>query len=424
MLRIIPKARVDGCPQTSDCREPKVRMTVFRQFAARASCVRLLHVMVWVCGGPMAMAERTGLSPKYVVGLDLVRFAAASSVMFYHLALASWAGTDQTIGRFANYKELLPFSWIGWAGVEVFFVISGFVIAFSSVGRTAADFLQHRINRLYPGAWVCATVTFVVAQLLHTDYRHTLVFKWLASLTLWPFAAPIDGQYWTLSVELAFYGLITLCLAFRLLKRPELIFLPLAIVSAAYNVFAVLFARQFALHIMWHIWAELSLIEYGCLFALGGLIWLAFDRGWSRLRVVAIAIAITGCCAETLLKSDYNRHLFARNANVFLPVGVLLLSIAAICAAVRFNAQLQPFTGRWGREIGLATYPLYLLHNLIGLQFLRFAVPLIGKWWALGLAFALCIALAFAAVRLERIVQALIRPWLFGRRPRLAAAVG
>jgi peptidoglycan/LPS O-acetylase OafA/YrhL len=50
----------------------------------------------------------------------------------------------------------------GWVGVEIFFVISGFVIAFTAEGASSRAFLRSRVLRLVPGPWICATIALVL----------------------------------------------------------------------------------------------------------------------------------------------------------------------------------------------------------------------------------------------------------------------
>src|SRR5436305_15044411 len=79
---------------------------------------------------------------EYIYGLDIMRFTAALSVAVFHF-------TWQTENAW-----LMP---CGWVGVQIFFVISGIVIANSAYGATAPSFAFGRFLRLYPAAW-CAVI--------------------------------------------------------------------------------------------------------------------------------------------------------------------------------------------------------------------------------------------------------------------------
>ena len=83
-------------------------------------------------------AERVSHS-RQIVGLDLVRFAAACLVMFFHFGFWMWAGpaesiTSRAAGVSVRFPELTFLSF-GRVGVEIFFVISGFIIAYSARTR-------------------------------------------------------------------------------------------------------------------------------------------------------------------------------------------------------------------------------------------------------------------------------------------------
>src|SRR3546814_4731667 len=84
------------------------------------------------------------------------------------------------------------FAWWGWVGVELFFVISGFVITMSASGKSAADFAAGRIARLYPALLFfssCALVISSSAGLLSPDKA---LVRWLRAVTLFPKGPWID----------------------------------------------------------------------------------------------------------------------------------------------------------------------------------------------------------------------------------------
>src|SRR5262245_17362533 len=106
------------------------------------------------------MGISTPFPHRQIVGLDLLRFLAACLVLFFHLGYNIWAGPPETTTRRAagsliQFHEL-DFFKIGRLGVDIFFVISGFIIAYSAERSTAIQFLRNRIVRLMPAIWIIA----------------------------------------------------------------------------------------------------------------------------------------------------------------------------------------------------------------------------------------------------------------------------
>ena len=60
-----------------------------------------------------------------------------------------------------SLPDLTSIAKYGYLGVQLFFIISGFVIAYSAEGRTATGFAIARIARIYPGFVFCMTATFI-----------------------------------------------------------------------------------------------------------------------------------------------------------------------------------------------------------------------------------------------------------------------
>src|SRR6266850_1359270 len=95
--------------------------------------------------------------------LDLLRFAAAFGVVAFHLGFRGYSAHNL---QDVAYPELAAFSKYGYMGVELFFMISGYVIPWSIRGRTLAEFIASRAIRLYPTYWLCAALLLFVPPLV------------------------------------------------------------------------------------------------------------------------------------------------------------------------------------------------------------------------------------------------------------------
>ena len=144
-----------------------------------------------------------------VLSIQYLRGLAALMVLLSH---AAWKG-EQYAGN--------PLSWfhIGHAGVDIFFVISGYVMCHTTQPRLGRPFLlwrfvAHRLGRILPLYWILSLVALgiyaVRPEMVNSGGEGTDVWS---SFLLWP----SDRSYliqagWTLSYELFFYGLFALSL--------------------------------------------------------------------------------------------------------------------------------------------------------------------------------------------------------------------
>lgn len=190
---------------------------------------------------PLQAGVRHAVKPKkeHLAGIDLVRFLAAVSVAAFHL---TW--------RNRGAPWIMPF---GWVGVEVFFVISGLVIAGSACNATTRSFAVNRFLRLYPGAWCAVAISTAVLIFLPAKSYALLGidahFTWHALgdsflLCSVPFLSNpyLSSAYWTLPIELAFYLIVLLMiddgrigqiqkLAFALILWSSIYLVPTALID-------------------------------------------------------------------------------------------------------------------------------------------------------------------------------------------------
>jgi len=120
-------------------------------------------------------------------------------------------------------------------------MISGFVILMSAYSSTIPKFLISRFTRLYPTFWAGVFLTSIVSYFIGTEHFKVESMQVLLNLTMIPTvfgAQNVDGVYWTLLVELKFYMLILILLAFNLIKQIKviaLLWLSWSIVSFYYH---------------------------------------------------------------------------------------------------------------------------------------------------------------------------------------------
>lgn len=170
-------------------------------------------------------------------GIQMLRALAAIAVVVHHtlINLAQIAGAQSPLNGWGHFDEL------GAAGVDLFFVISGFIMLYVSQGEFGREgavgrFLWRRAIRIYPLYWFYTLLIIALSTTPWMFRNLQLDFPYVAgSLLLIPVTRPdpassihpILDQGWTLSYELGFYLLFALGLRFGSARR-FLMFLPLA----------------------------------------------------------------------------------------------------------------------------------------------------------------------------------------------------
>ena len=326
------------------------------------------------------MNTTTAPRSERVPALDLLRFLAAFGVMLYHY-VSHRPSPDGGSSLMATLTQQ------GYLGVDVFFMISGFVILWSANGRSATGFVRARILRLYPEFWLAMLITAIALYFLAGAGRHVDVIQLLGNATMIPQyvgVEMIDGVYWTLAVEIKFYALVWLLIVTGQLGRLEIaLYLWLAATAVA-EVFDVGGVIRSAI-----------IFPYGAHFAAGGLFYLVFASGWTRGRAIALAVALPLCIVSSV--SQIDQFVDANR----ITAGMKIATAAVLCASFACFALLRRMQSvRWPASVALVgalTYPLYLTHNVGKAIFLQHldSVPV---WERTLIAIVFSLALAWVVM--------------------------
>lgn len=298
-----------------------------------------------------------GQDPMRLDGLQILRAAAAILVVFDHL------------GSLASQKLSLDFQlpdFLGFdvAGVDMFFVLSGFIICYVTADLAKFElksFAWRRFARIYP-FYLLFTLVVLCFWLYNNSWtfgmpQHTpeAIAK---SLILFPqVQSPILYPGWTLEHEFIFYALAGLALSFATHRGLAMLLASLFVLAVANRYW--LAEPVWALHL-------LSLFHFQ--FCCGVLVFLNrqhLDRFGMLLPVLA-GVAVLGLTAHGM---EQNWGPDIGNANFYGLLRVVGFGLGGVCflvAALNLTASLGE---RWWQRLGLAlgdaSYTLYLSHPII-----------------------------------------------------------
>lgn len=301
-----------------------------------------------------AMTSTAHPAASRVQALDLLRLFAALAVVSYHYTVRGGADDHLT---WLTLPEIGGVTQYGFLGVQLFFVISGFVIAFSAEGRTTREFFVARAARIYPGFIVCMTLTFAVLALFGAPEFHATIGQWLANFAIVAPAAKqpfMDGAYWSIVYEIIFYVWIAALIASGAFPRYLAAFVAAWLALSLGNE---LLLGSNALR-------RLFLTDESGFFAAGVMLYMIYSGRRSALTF-ALLIAATALGAfQADWSADWNRQHFA----VALPhltlmlCGIGAVAVVAACLTIR----RLPLPATLLLAIGGLTYPLYLIHQMVG----------------------------------------------------------
>lgn len=319
-----------------------------------------------------------------VIVLDLLRFFAALSVVLYHYTFAGYKSHMTTM----DLQEIGFLFQYGHLGVELFFMISGFVILLSTENRTVSHFVVSRITRLYPAYWAGVSLTSVVIILFGIGVFDVSLSQYLYNMTMIQefFAVRnIDNVYWTLFVELRFYLLIFLLMIFRQMKLLKYYLLGWSILSLSYWFFPLNAYLNYYL-----------ISNVASFFIAGSVFYMAYkNQKFTFLDYVILLLSFIS--ANMYLDHKLSRMGQAYHCHFSLSIAI---AIIAMYYLVFFVVSKRVLSIEKDKKIfmmmGAVTYPLYLVHQNIGFTIFNHLDGTVNKYILLVATILFMLLLSYA----------------------------
>lgn len=328
--------------------------------------------------------------------IDLLRFIAALSVVLFHYGFRGYSGADKLTTM--PYSLLGPVAMYGYLGVDLFFVISGFVILMTASNSSLKGFFASRVARLYPAFWVCCTATYLVIAVF--DEKQQVSFsQYLVNLTMLSAflnVPSIDGSYWSLFVEVRFYVLVAALMAIGGMARAELalaLWLAAAVLLNAHPIGVLNFVL---------------IADYAAHFIAGAIFYLIWSCGLSTFRVCMLAVAWVMVMRHATGEIAQLEQNFKQAFEILVVLGVVTcIFLVMLLVSLRKTGVFMRMD--WAL-VGALTYPLYLLHQMIGYIVFNLAYPTLNAhlvFW--GTIVCMLLAAYLVHVKVETKYGALLR---------------
>ena len=289
-----------------------------------------------------------------VQNIQVLRCFAALAVVVRHLLM--WFGTDPGFGLL----------YVGRAGVDVFFVISGFIMFHTTQNqdRTTAQFWTDRVIRVAPLYWFMTLliVALFVMGLPAGDMTRLdgndvpLALAFIPNLRGDGDWNPILAPGWTLIFEMYFYALFGLTFFLRSQVKQ-------LIVLTVFFIAVWLFSTKIWVNFTIYRWFQPITLE----FAAGGLLAILLRRPLllpaAKARICGYAllvIGVIGCFAAAWAKGADTAEPTAIRALLYGPPSVMI-----VAGALMLEKSGVVWRSRTLLLLGAASYSIYLGHMLV-----------------------------------------------------------
>lgn len=331
--------------------------------------------------------------------LDLLRGFCALGVAAYHLNMWLHGSSQHLLGT--------ALSFFGTYGVETFFILSGYSLAFAYSARfksciEAVDlvaFGKRRIGRLAP-LFILVAIFSILGRIV-TSGRQFNAFEYLENLLLIfgfvdPSLTPVIGG-WSIGVEVVFYCMFPLLVVLRGLWP---ISLAVSLIFLSHLGFQLKEAES--LEVAWR--AYVQPVNHFFFFVAGVALFSVRSNRFELNSVVSLA-GTAGILAAVIFGSvDLSEQE--------LVSGWTRLGLSIASAALVGLFAITPVKSKFGQRLcahlGGISYPLYLIHPLVFFAFSRFSSVPVGHSFMLLLVLALLVSLV-AYRRVDLPIQAALK---------------
>lgn len=320
--------------------------------------------------------------------LDGFRFLAILSVILYHY-YSLYTPPFSTTSAYPYGSRFNYFTY-GYLGVQFFFMISGFVIAYTlTTTSVMGEFWKKRFIRLFPAMFICSLIVLIVFRTLDKDYffpRCHSIVNFFYSLTFVNLAFPdqilkhfgitgttISGSHWSLWPEVQFY-----------------LFASLLYFSNPQKFFTRFFFSSVALYVF------TKLIHF---LALGGMpethaFYGVLKNVFKLCMIFSYSILVIWFLAGVVFYRLYIGHRDKLTLFAFALIPILqwwecdnykILSAALLMdllflLLIFYPQTLKPLRWKFITAIGMSSYSLYLIHENIGLFMINKLGPYFGDF--------------------------------------------
>jgi peptidoglycan/LPS O-acetylase OafA/YrhL len=276
--------------------------------------------------------------------LDALRGIAAASVMLFHYTLT---GVDGIVRGF-SFKY-------GFLGVQLFFMISGFVI-FMTIDKTkkSTDFIVSRFSRLFPAYWMAIFLTVSITLLFSSIPFNELfsIKQILINLTMlqyWFKVKDIEAAYWTLAIELTFYLIMLTIFILKKLEHIENICIVWLFMVVVIDTIDMPFKNYIN---------AIFILKHAALF-IGGICFFLIKKNGFNKKINIILIS-------SLLVELYTIYI---DDTRIIPLLAICLFYSIFYLYI--HGKLKFLSNKILIYLGSISYPLYLIHDKIGSILIR-----------------------------------------------------